>query len=73
MLFTASEDRPSYVRSTVAPDAMSDRKADLFATYQYKHFLLGGGYGHIFAGEFLRKTTPGVGPAYLYLFHTYVF
>ena len=49
------------------------QEADLFATYHYKHFLLGGGYGHVFAGEFLRKTTPGVGPAYLYLFHTYVF
>jgi hypothetical protein len=49
------------------------QEADLFATYRFKHFLFGGGYGHVFAGEFLRKTSPGVSPTYLYLFHTYTF
>jgi hypothetical protein len=49
------------------------QEADLFATYKYGPFLLGAGYGHLFAGRFIRNTTPGVGPAYLYVFHTYSF
>ena len=48
-------------------------EADLFATYKYRHLLLGAGYGHLFAGAFVRATSPGVGPTYLYLFHTYSF
>lgn len=47
------------------------RETDLYATYKYRHFLFGAGYGHVFAGEFLQRTTPGVGPTYLYVFHTY--
>jgi hypothetical protein len=47
------------------------QEADVFATYKYKHFMLGAGYGHFFAGGFIRTTTPGAGPNYLYLFHTY--
>jgi hypothetical protein len=47
------------------------QEADLFATYKYRHFTLGAGYGHLFTGGFLQKTTPGVGPTYLYIFHTY--
>ena len=46
---------------------------DLFGTYKYKHFLLGAGYGYWFAGEFIRNTTPGISPTYVYLFHTYSF
>lgn len=46
-------------------------ETDIFATYRYNHFLFGAGYGHFFAGEFVRNTTPGVGPTYLYIFHTY--
>jgi hypothetical protein len=49
------------------------QEADLFATYRYRHFLFGAGYGHMFAGEFLRKATPGAGPTYMYLFHSYAF
>ena len=49
------------------------QETDLFVTYRYKHFLLGGGYGRLLAGEFLRKTSPGVSPSYWYLFHTYTF
>ena len=49
------------------------QETDLFVTYRYKHFLLGGGYGLLLAGEFLRKTSPGVSPSYWYLFHTYTF
>jgi hypothetical protein len=47
------------------------RETDLFATYAYKHFTVGGGYGRLFTGEFLTHTTPGVGPTYVYIFHTY--
>jgi hypothetical protein len=49
------------------------QEADLFATYRYKHFLFGAGGGYFVAGSFVQKTTPGVGPVYLYLFHTYSF
>jgi hypothetical protein len=49
------------------------QEADLFATYKYKHFVLGAGYGRFFSGSFIQKATPGVGPNYVYLFHTYSF
>ncbi len=44
---------------------------DLFGTYKYGHFMFGAGYGHFFTGQFIQKTTPGVGPNYVYVFHTY--
>jgi len=47
------------------------RETDVFGTYQRGHFLFGAGYAHFFAGEFVHATTPGVGPAYVYVFHTY--
>jgi hypothetical protein len=47
------------------------QETDLFGTYKYGHFTFGAGYGHFFSGRFIRQTTPGVGPAYLYVFHTY--
>ena len=47
------------------------RETDFFGTYTYKHFTFGAGYGHLFTGGFLRQTTPGVDPTYLYIFHTY--
>ena len=47
------------------------RETDIFGTYKYRHFLFGAGYGHFFSGTFLRTTMPGVGPTYLYVFHTY--
>lgn len=47
------------------------QEADVFGTYKYGHFTFGAGYGHFFAGEFIRNATPGVGPTYLYVFHTY--
>ncbi|MBI4889085.1 MAG: alginate export family protein [Acidobacteria bacterium] len=50
------------------------QEADLFATLKVgKRWTVGGGYAYFFAGEFIRKTTPGVGPTYLYFFHTYSF
>ena len=47
------------------------QETDVFGTYKYNHFLFGAGYGHFFSGTFIRQTTPGVGPAYVYVFHTY--
>lgn len=47
------------------------QEADVFLTYKYRHFTLGAGYGRLFDGEFLRKTTPGRDPNYVYVFHTY--
>jgi hypothetical protein len=47
------------------------QEADVFTVYRYKHFQVGAGYGYFGAGEFVRATTHGVGPTYVYLFHTY--
>jgi hypothetical protein len=47
------------------------QETDVFGAYRYNHFLFGAGYGHFFSGTFLQKTTPGAGPAYIYIFHTY--
>lgn len=46
-------------------------ETDVYGTYQHGHFTLGAGYGHFFSGQFMQKTTPGIGPSYLYVFHTY--
>jgi len=47
------------------------QEGDVYCTYKYKHFTVGAGYGYFFAGPFIQKTTPGVGPTYLYVFHSY--
>ncbi len=47
------------------------QEADVYFTYKYKQFTLGAGYGYFFAGQFIQRTTPGVGPTYVYLFHSY--
>lgn len=47
------------------------QEADVFGTYKYNHFTFGAGYGHFFAGRFIRNATPGIGPTYLYVFHSY--
>jgi alginate export protein len=59
--------------SSIAPAAGRHvgEEADLFATYRRSHLLLGAGYGHLCTGQFVRLNTPGVGPTYLYLFHTF--
>ncbi len=49
------------------------QETDLFATFRHGHWLLGAGYGYLFAGEFVKNTTPGASPSYAYLFHTYSF
>ena len=47
------------------------QETDVFMTYKYRRFQFGAGYGYMFPGEFLRKTTPGVSPQYAYVFHNY--
>ena len=47
------------------------QETDLYGTYKHGHFTFGAGYGHFFSGQFIQKTTPGVGPTYLYVFHAY--
>jgi hypothetical protein len=49
------------------------QEADFFATYKVLGWTFGGGFAHVFAGEFLRKTTPGVNTRYLYMFQSYTF
>lgn len=49
------------------------QEIDLFATHQWSGFQFGAGFAHLFAGEFLRKTTPGVNTRYLYIFQSYSF
>ena len=47
------------------------QEADVFATWKHGHFTFGAGYGNFAPGRFVRMTTPGVGPTYVYVFHTY--
>jgi hypothetical protein len=47
------------------------READLFGTYRYGRLTFGAGYGHFVAGGFVRRATPGIGPTYLYVFHSF--
>jgi hypothetical protein len=47
------------------------QEADAFATVKYRHLLFGAGYGYLFTGRFLNRTTPGVGSSYVYIFQTY--
>jgi hypothetical protein len=47
------------------------QETDVYGTYKYKHFTFGAGYGYFFSGQFIQKTTLGVGPTYVYVFHTY--
>jgi hypothetical protein len=47
------------------------QETDLFTTYKWQSLTFGAGYGYLFAGEFLRRATQGVGPSYIYIFQTY--
>jgi len=49
------------------------QELDCYATYSKSGFVFGAGFGHLFAGEFLGKTTPGVNTRNLYIFQTYSF
>jgi Alginate export len=47
------------------------QETDFYGTYKFGHFTVGAGYGRFFSGQFIQKTTPGIGPTYLYVFHSY--
>ncbi|HEY7211398.1 MAG TPA: alginate export family protein [Bryobacteraceae bacterium] len=47
------------------------QELDAFLTYKCGHHTFGAGFGHFFAGEFVRATTPGVNPRYFYVFQQY--
>lgn len=49
------------------------QEADVFGTYQASGWTFGAGLAHVFAGEFVRATTPGVNTRYLYVFQSYTF
>jgi hypothetical protein len=49
------------------------QEADVFGTYQASGWTFGAGMAHVFAGEFVRATTPGVNTRYLYVFQSYSF
>ncbi len=43
------------------------REVDLIAQYNWGARYVGGGFGHFFAGDFIRAQSPGAGMNYLYL------
>jgi hypothetical protein len=49
------------------------QELDGYATYQSSGWQFGLGFGHLFKGEFLRNTTPGVNTRYLYIFQSFSF
>ena len=49
------------------------QEADVFGTWQLGGLQFGAGFAHIFKGEFLKNTTPGVNTRYLYIFQSYSF
>ena len=64
----------SIVRSVRGEDGTHvGQEIDTFATYSHSGFTFGAGFAHLFAGEFLKRTTPGVNTRYLYLFQGYSF
>jgi len=49
------------------------QELDVFATQRWNGFVFGAGFAHLFAGSFLKNTTPGVNTRYLYVFQSYGF
>ncbi len=49
------------------------QELDSFLTCKVGAHLVGAGFGHFFAGQFVVNTTPHVNPRYLYLFQQYSF
>ena len=49
------------------------QELDAFAAYQSNGWQYGLGFGHLFAGEYLRNATPGVNTRYLYIFQSFSF
>jgi hypothetical protein len=66
-----SAGRPIARSTTCSAGRNVGQGTDLFMTYRYKHLQFGAGGGYFFPGSFLKRTTPGAGPSYLYVFHQY--
>lgn len=49
------------------------QEADLYFIYKRSGWITGAGYGHFFAGDFIRNTTPGRSPRFAYISQTYTF
>jgi hypothetical protein len=49
------------------------QEADVFGTFRYGHLQFGAGYAHFISGGFVKKTSPAINPAYVYMFHNYTF
>lgn len=49
------------------------QETDLFLVRKWGGLQFGAGFAHLFKGEFLRNTTPGVNTRYLYVFQSYSF
>jgi hypothetical protein len=47
------------------------QEVDVFGAYRYGHFQTGAGWGYFIPGMFLRRTTPGASPLYVYFFQSY--
>jgi Alginate export len=47
------------------------QELDTFLTYTWANQMFGAGFGHFFAGDFIRNTTPAVNPRYFYVFQQY--
>jgi hypothetical protein len=65
--------RPIVTDSTGASGRHVAQELDSYGTYSRGGFVFGAGFAHLFTGEFLRKTTPGVNTRYLYIFQSYSF
>ena len=63
--------KPIVRSATGAAGRHVGQEADVYGTYKYRHFTFGAGYGYFSSGQFIRMTTPGIGPTYLYVFYTY--
>lgn len=47
------------------------QELDSFVTYKLGAHTFYAGFGHFFKGEFIRNTTPGINPRYLYIAQQY--
>jgi hypothetical protein len=65
--------RPIVTDSKGASGRHVAQEFDVYGTYSRSGFVFGAGFAHLFAGEFLRNTTPGVNTRYLYIFQSYSF
>jgi hypothetical protein len=68
-----AQGRPIARSATGTAGTHIGQELDLYFTYKRSAWTTGAGYGHLFPGEFIQRTTPGRSPAYAYIFQTYSF